>query len=169
MSQSPGKVIEEQVWNTLAETVKAANRCDADAYAQWITRWSRELPLQARHQCGLYLWYMMQYRIKDLLRREPTPADLHQLANNAYPQFREVLSKAEEIHLEEALRRALEFKPLEIRLTAGEFQLFGAAALGVLLSDPEHDMEAMRPSLEVWWSRNRERFASLGVSGAERP
>jgi hypothetical protein len=166
VGESSGNIANDPAWRALKQLIAVANRGDADGYAQLAMRWPEDVPLDAQRRAGAYLWCAVQYRVKELLRRDPSPVDLHLLAVEAYPRFREVLGNADEIHLEEVLRTSLEFQPLRVRLRPGEFLVFGSAALGALFADAERDMEAMRPSLEIWWERNQGRLASLGVSGA---
>jgi hypothetical protein len=104
--------------------------------------------------------------VRTILGRSATPKDLHELTVSAYPRFREILH-ADEVHLEETFRRAVELPPLRASLTPGEFFAFSSAALGVLLVNPAVELNAMRPGLASWLKENSERFHAEGLMDEE--
>ena len=167
-----GDGVNDEVWRRLREIVSAANRGDSRAHVLAFTTWPSELPLASQQRAGAYLLYLLYRQVKVILGRTPSPEDLHKLAASNYPRFHEVLV-ADEGQLEETFRRAFEFRPLRAPLTPAEFAVFSSVALGVLLANPEQDLEAMRPGLAAWLRRNQERFRAEGLmddgSGAVRP
>jgi hypothetical protein len=167
-----GDGVNDDVWRRLCEIVSAANRGDAKAHVLAFTTWPSELPLASQQRAGAYLLYLLYRQTKVILGRTPNPQDLHELAAGAYPRFHEVLI-ADEVQLEETFRTAFEFPPLRAPLSPAEFAVFSSVALGVLLTDPAAELEAMRPGMAAWLRRNQERFRAEGLlddpSGAEHP
>jgi hypothetical protein len=166
--------VNDDAWRRLREVVSAANRGDADAHALAILKWPSDVPLVTQQRIGAYLLYLLWRQVKVTLGRMPTPEDLHELTDRVYPKFREILSRADKILLEETFRRVFEFRPLlEAPLRPGDFGVFSSVALGVLLTNPAAELEAMRPGLAAWLRRNQARFRAEGLpyddADAERP
>jgi len=181
MDHSPGRIsgrgpyrdrLNEEVWSRLVEIVSAANRGDADAHFSAISKWPEELSLVGHQRAAVYLLYLLYRQVKTTIGRAPTQADLHELTSTVYPRFREILT-ADELLLEETFRAVFEFPPLRVTLKPGERVALSSVALGVLMVDPAREMEAMRPGMAGWLSRNQEKFRAEGMlddpSGAERP
>jgi hypothetical protein len=53
--------------------------------------------------------------------------------------------------------------PREREVTGGQFLVAGVTALGVLLRQPEVDLETARPDLAAWWQANLEKFRTQGI------
>ena len=123
------------------------------------------MPLAGQQQMGLYLWYLLQYRVIDELGRKASPEDLHELTLSVYPRFRELV-RGSEAQLEDTFRRAFEFSPLlSPPLTAADFMIFASVALGVLLVDPSAQLAAAHPHVAAWWHRHVQRFRTEGFAG----
>jgi hypothetical protein len=155
--------VNDDAWRRLSQIVIAANRGDADAHALAIMRWPAEVPLAVQQRVGVYLLYLLYRQVKVILGRQPTAEDLHELTGDIYPKFSEILSKADEILLEETLRRVFELPPLRAPLKPGDFGVFSSVALGVLMTNPEVDLETMLPGLASWLHRNQEKFRAEGL------
>jgi len=120
-------------------------------------------------QSGAYVWYLLRYRVAEILGRKPTAEDLHELAVSAYPQF-SVIIKGDVTLLEGTLRSVFELESAQQKLTGGKLVVLGFAALGALLDDPKTELDRMRPHLADWWRRHSAEFRAGGaVAGAERP
>jgi hypothetical protein len=153
---------DQELWQRLGKVIGAANRGDTRAHTAEFLLWAKEVPLARQQRAGLYLWYLLQYRITDTLRRRPTQQDLHEIALSAYPRFRQVVT-ADETLLEDVLRKVFEFPQLKTHIQAGQLAVLGSAVLGVLMDHPAADMEAARPHLIQWWQRNVKRFREQGL------
>ena len=160
----PNDGIDEVTWNRLRLLAKAASRQDANAYAE-IAIWAPPgFGLPGQHRTSAYLLYLLSFRVKEVLQtKQPTADQLHNLAEMTYPRLRAVLGRASETHLEETLRTAFEMPPLAAGISPGEFMVFAAAALGLLLDDPDEDLARIRPRLASWWNRNHESFVRQGL------
>jgi hypothetical protein len=155
--------IDEATWNRLRLLARAASREDAAAYAETMMWAPPDFGLSGQHRTGVYLLYLLGFRVKEVLQtNKPTADQLHDLAGLTYPRFRAVLDRADETHLEETLRTALEMPPLGKGISPGEFTVFAAAALGLLLDDPDIELAAIRHRLASWWERHRESFVRQG-------
>jgi hypothetical protein len=150
------------LWARLHTVVTSANRGDADSHALELLRWRDEVPLVSQQYAGVYLLYLLYRAVKETIARPPNQSDLRELAASTYPRFREIM-RADEVQLEDTFRRAFDLPPLRPPLTAAEFVLFSSVALGVLLLNPDKDLEVMRPGLVSWLDRNRARIRAAGL------
>jgi hypothetical protein len=147
-------------WDLLHESVTAAHRGDPEAHVAALRRLEREVPVDAK--AGIYLWYLLRYRIAALLGRRPTPHDLRELGGRIYPEFSKII-RCDQGQLEDMLLTAFEFASEDRKVKGGRAIVMGSAALGVLLEDPEAELAAMRPHLAEWWRRNADEFRDLGL------
>jgi hypothetical protein len=154
--------INEEAWLRLCEAVIAAHRFDGLGHAQALLRWRREVALPIQQRAGAYLLYLLWRHIKTLLGRKPSPEDLRELAISIYPRFRDQL-RGSEIQLDAVLRRAFGYTLPAAQVTPGEFMVFGSVALGLLLAEPQRELDLMRPGMASWWHKNKDRFREEGL------
>lgn len=152
----------DQAWRALSTAIIAASQLNANDHANLFRRWPGEASDEGRRAC-LYLWYLLRYRVAEILGRLPTPEDLRNLAVQLHPQFARLI-RGDESRLEATLRTLFETTTAEDHVRGGMFLILGTALLGVLLDDAEPQLAAMRPHLDDWWQRNAGRFGELGVS-----
>jgi hypothetical protein len=156
--------IDQPTWNRLQLAVTAAHRHDAAAYAATMKWAPPGFGLPGQHRTGIYVFYLLGYQVRQVLQTDkPTPQQLHQLAEDTYPSLQAILHLAPQAHLEETLRTVVEMPPLAARLRPGQTVVLAAAALGLLLGQPEHDLAAIRPHLASWWTRNHDSFPQQGL------
>lgn len=146
-------------WELLRQSVTAAHQGDADAHVAALHRLEEEAPIDAK--VGAYLWFLLRYRVADLLGRRPEERDLRELAMRFYPKFSKLI-RGDQRQLEDTLLTVFEFAPEDRKVKGGRAVVMGSAALGVLLDNPEADLIAMRPHLAKWWQRNVDEFRDLG-------
>jgi hypothetical protein len=126
-----------------------------------LLRYERDAPADAK--AGVYLWFLLRYRVAELLGRRPSPEDLHALAVRFGPEFAKLI-RGDQSRLEDTLLTVFELAADGRKVTGGDAVVMGSAALGVLLDDdPEAQLTAMRPDLADWWRRNADKFRDLGV------
>ena len=147
-------------WQILCEGVVASHDGDAAAAHIATDRLAAQVPFDS--QVSMYLWYLLRYRVADMLGRRPSAEDLREIAGRVYPRF-SVVIRGDGSVLENVLRTVFKLASKDEEVTAGRFVVAGMAALGVLLNDPVADMEAMRPHMADWWRRNLEKFRSQGI------
>ena len=158
--------LDEEVWARLMHIVRAANRADALAYAGEVVAWRQNFALPGQHRMGLYLMYLLSYRVKEVLRQnKPTDNDLHEIAVATYPRVQHILDRTNITQLEETVRIAFDRPPLQTGVTPGEFMIFAGALLGVLMTNPDEDLKEIRPRLAAWWQRHYRNFRSQGLIG----
>ncbi len=156
--------IDDVTWNRLRLLVMTAHRRDAQAYADTVQWQPAGFGLPGQHRTGLYLKYLLNYRVREGLQTsKPSAQQLHDFAEISFPRVREILGRARQVHLEEALRTAFEMPPLATGITPGEFMVFAGAALGLLLGEPDRELAAMRPHLASWWGRHHDSFVRQGM------
>ena len=151
--------IDEDAWQCLTLAVVAANRADLNGMAMHLHGFKSLADDQA-HDAGRYLWYLLRYRVVQLLRRRPTAEDLHELASRTYPRYRQVVRESV-ITLEDTLRFFFRLPPVGSQLPGGRLFASATTILGVLLDDPSADLVAIRPALAKWRSRD------VGTAGQE--
>lgn len=162
---SAGDGIDEVAWNRLRALVTAASRRDAVGYAQTALWQPPDFGLAGHHRTGIYLLYLLWSRAKEVLQTgKPTTEQLHDLAVRTYPALHQILDRAPQEHLEEALRLAFQMPALEGGIKPGEFGVLAAATLGLLLDDPEQYLATIRPRVASWWDRNHASFVRQGLT-----
>jgi hypothetical protein len=150
--------LDEDAWQCLTAAILAANREDGNGMAMHIRKFEALPDADDKADAASrYLWYLLRYRVVELLRRRPTAEDLHELASRTYPRYRQVVRESV-ITLEDTLRAYFRLPPIGSQLPAGRWFVSATATVGVLLDDPATDLEVIRPSLAEWRSR--------GIQGA---
>jgi hypothetical protein len=145
-------------WDVLYQSVAAAHRGDDEAHVAPLLRYEREVPHDGR--AGLYLWYLLRYRVAELLGRRPGQEDLHALAGCIYPAFAKLI-RGDRSQLEDTLLTVFGLAAEDRKVSGGRGVVMGSAALGVLLDDPESELAAMRPHLAQWRRANADEFRDL--------
>jgi hypothetical protein len=158
-SAPSGDGLDDAVWQILIKAVLAAHRGDAHAAQMATRRFATDLPIDGRP--GTYIWWLLRYRVAQLLGRQPSPDDLHEIASRAHSRFAAVIRDASV--LEDVLLTVWKLAPPEREVNSGRFLVAGTVALGVLLRDPAADLEAARPDLSAWWRENLDKFRSQGI------
>jgi hypothetical protein len=143
--------------------LSAVYRRDKEGIVGEVDTWPTELPLAGQQRSSMYLWFLLNYRIQEILQRRPSPSDLHDLALATVSKVRDILIRIDESKLEEVYRVVFEITPVGSGLDPGEFSAVGLVALGVLLTEPTEQLAAMRREMTDWWSRNYRRFQKLGL------
>ena len=162
-----GDGLDEGVWQMICDILVAAYHGDASAFIHATERLTQVLPLEGQRLAGAYLIYLLQYRVIDILGRSPTREDLQELAGRVSSKYARLL-QVEASLLEDTLRTTFKLASPETEVKGGRFAVSSSATLGVLLDDPQADLEVMRPHLAEWWRRNAEKFQNRGVSSVIR-
>ena len=156
--------LDEIAWGRLRIIVDAANREDADGYAEALLWQPPDFGLAGHHRTAAYLLYLLSFRVKEALQaNKPTEQQLHDLAVEIYPKLHEILENADQIRVEETLRIAFELPPVAGGVTPGDFGVFAGAVLGLLMDNPDQELAAVRPRLAGWWNRNHDSFLRQGL------
>jgi hypothetical protein len=155
----PADGLDHEVWRILSTFVGAAARGDVTAARDAIPHMERGLPNDG--QAGAYVWYLLRYRVVEILARRPSAEDLHDLAVTAWPRFAELVNADEHV-LEDIFRSVFKFETAG-EVTGAKLIVLGSAALGVLLDDPDAGLEVIRPHLVDWWRKNRRNFEEQGI------
>ena len=153
--------LDEEVWRQLTGIIAAGSIGDANELSRLWLQLERELSDHQRNLAGVYVWYLVEYCVHDVLQRQPTPGDLRDLATEAAPKFAKLI-RAGEVDLESTLRTVFRFAAPDQQVTGGRLYIAGSAAVSVLLSDPAA-LQAIRAPLSRWYSRNAAKLAGLGI------
>lgn len=149
-AEDNGHQLDEVRWRILCEAVAAAHEGNPRA-AQ--AAWNRlETEVQANGQAAAYLWYLLRYRIHNYFGRRPTEQDLARLAQQRHPLYARVL-RGDIGELENLLRSVTNMISEDRRITGGRFVVLSIVTLGILLDDPQSQLDQMKPDLVDWWQR----------------
>jgi hypothetical protein len=160
MSEAIADGLDEPTWGILCESTEAAHRGDARAHVAPLLRLEQVPPHDI--VVGFYLWYLLRYRVAEMLGGRPSPQDLHALAGRYCPHFSKLIH-GDQRQLEDTLMSVFAFADEDKRVRGADAVVMGSAALGVLLDDPAHELTAMRPYLAEWWLRNKADLESAGT------
>ena len=147
-------------WDALCQSMAAAHSGNAEAHLAPLLRYERAAPEDT--SAGIYLWFLLRYRVAELLGRRPGREDLQAVAERYYPQFAKLI-RGDKSQFEDTLLTVFSLAPEDRKVKGGDAVVMGSAALGVLLDDPEAELAAMRPHLAEWWQANAHEFRELGA------
>jgi hypothetical protein len=150
--------LDDGVWQILREAVVAVHSGNVRAAHSATNRFDTDVPVDGR--AGTYIWWLLRYRVAQLLGRRPTADDLRDIAAQAQDTFGTLIRDASV--LEDVLLTVWHLGPPEREVTAGRFLVAGVTALGVLLEHPA-DLEAVRPDLAAWWQENLAKFRAQAI------
>jgi hypothetical protein len=145
--------LDEEVWQRLADVLVAANRGDGNTFLKLLTRFDVGWSDHMRDEASIYLFYLLKYRVVEMLARRPETDDLHALAARIYESYARVAREPAST-LEDTLRAVFNMPPQGTPQSGARRFVSGAAAAGVLFSDPSTDLAAIRPHLAAWRSRD---------------
>lgn len=151
--------LDRRAWAVVWESAAAAHRGSARAHVAPLLRYEREAPRDV--MVGVYLWYLLRYRVAELIAARPDADDLHVLADRYYPTFSKLI-RGDKSQLADTLLTAFELAAEDRKVSGGNAVVLGSAALGVLLEHPEAELRAMRPHLAAWSERNAAYFREPG-------
>lgn len=155
--------LDEQIWELLRGFMAAVGRGDASGARSAIPRLEHDLPNDG--QAAAYIWYVLRYRVVEILGRKPASEDLHELATSTWPALAAIVHGDAQL-VEDVLRSVFKHAPAQDDITGAKLIVLGSVTLAVLLDDPSRDLEVIRPHLAEWWRRNLESFRSQGIIGA---
>jgi hypothetical protein len=160
-------VLDKEVWRRLEAIFAAGYRGDPDDFAGLWLSLEREVTDHQRGLAGVYVWYMLEYRVHDILQRRPTLEDLHEVASRGNAKFAKLI-KENETSLEDTLRTVFKFSSAKTQVTGGRLFVAGSAAVSVLLDDPDAQLSAMRAPLAGWYARHAAKLRELGPMAPPR-
>lgn len=140
-------VPDEARWDLLCRSVVAGHRRDGPVLREHVLSLVSHGQVEEGPRC--WLEWLAHYRVEQLLGRPASRGDLSQIAGYLEDLFREVCSG---VGLFEVLQIMWKTEPAPRERPAGIINLLvgEAAALGVLLKDPQAELDAARPALEAW-------------------
>lgn len=156
----PGDGLDEANWRILCGAVETIHGGSVDAAANATRRFDTDVSVDG--QAGMYIWYLLRYRLVDMLGHPPDANDIHDIAERFRPRFEKVI-RGDRNLLEDTLRTVVSLPSQGEQVSGGKFVALGVAALGVLLDNPDADLRAIRPHLAAWWRKNLEKFRARGV------
>jgi len=150
--------LDESIWQTICEAVSAVSRGDPAAAQAATDRFAIRVPFDS--QPTLYLWWLLRYRVANVLGRRPTADDLHEISQTARSEVLRIVRDPR--YVENTLLTVWKLASAEQEMESGRLLVGSVVALGVLLGDPDEDLEGARPHLAEWWRRNLEKVTADG-------
>jgi hypothetical protein len=145
--------LEEEVWQRLADVMTAANRGDGNTFLKLLKRFDAGWSDETRDEASIYLFYLVKYRVVEMLARRPGAEDLHELAVQTHPAYAKVVTEPAGT-LEDTLRAIFKLPPTGPQQSGARLFVSGVAAAGVLFNNPSADLAVIRPHLAEWRSRS---------------
>jgi hypothetical protein len=161
-----GDGLDEEIWRRLEAIVGAGLAGDADEFADLWQRLEREVTDHQRGLAGIYVWYIVEYRVHEILQRRPTPQDLQQLAGTANSRFATLIRQTE-ASLEDTLCTVFKFASGDRQVTGGRLLVAGSAAISVLFNDTAA-LQKVRAPLARWYAAHAAKFRELGSMAPPR-
>jgi hypothetical protein len=162
-----GDGLDNEVWRRLGAIIRAADIGDADEFAGLWQSLERELTDHQRGLAGVYVFYIVEYRVHDILQRRPGPADLHDLAVRASTRFERII-RPTEASLYDTLCTVFKFAPADRQVTGGRLLVVGSAAFAALTDGPSSELQAIRLPLARWYAAHAQKFRELGSMAPPR-
>lgn len=107
-----------------------------------------------------YLAYLLRASAALYLGHQPAPEDLRVLAETIHPQVAaSVRIDAEAV--ERTFLTAHELASPDQAIKGGDFVVFGCAAVGAMLTQPDADLERLKQSLARWASNHRSKLTEV--------
>jgi hypothetical protein len=140
----------------------AASRGDTLLWLVVAKHFDDGLAGDSKRESALYLWFILRFRVIELVGRRPAADDLHAMAQRAFPRYSGIL-RLPVGFLEDTLRAYLRIPPAGEQ-PAGSYLFLSAAAAGVLLEDPAAELISIRPRVARWRFRDGQ-----GTDDANQP
>jgi hypothetical protein len=166
---SGGDELDKHAWRLACAIATAASQVDPDGFYRALGSVQKILPDGSPRARWLfyYEWWMLRYKLFETLGVEPTNEAVHGLAESCYPRYAQLLTSGQR-RLESAFRASLEMEPIEEdKMLPGEFAVVGGAALGLLLREPQPELDSMRPILAGYVAKYEQKIRELlGLSSS---
>ena len=165
-----GDEIDRHAWRLACAIATAASQGDPDGFYRALGSVQKILPDGSPSERWLfyYEWWMLRYKLFETLGVDPTTEAVHGLAESCYPRYAQLMTSGQG-RLESAFRASLEMKPIpsEDKMLPGEFAVVGGAALGLLLREPQPELDSMRPILAGYVAKHEQKIRELlGLSSS---
>jgi hypothetical protein len=143
--------IADENWLDLKAEIIAAHDGNQAEFLAATTEFTSEHDLRGQRLAGLCAFYLLRHAVAEALGRRPEESDLRRLADDQKATFRRLLPNSDPDLLFATLATAYKL-PGVPPVTGGRFAVSSTAALGVLLNEPDADLDRMRPHLAEWLS-----------------
>jgi hypothetical protein len=124
--------LDDKIWELLRGFIATVGRGDASGARSAIPRLEHDLPNDG--QAAAYIWYLLRYRVVEILERKPASEDLHELATSTWPGFAAIVHGDEQL-VEDVLSSVFNHAPAEDEITEAvvpdQVRSTGADRIGV--------------------------------------
>jgi hypothetical protein len=142
--------LDERIWQWVCDLVAAAYHSDTVAFRLVGRSITKGLAHETTGAPGVYLLYLIQYRMAEILGHRPSEADIRELAERGQDRYLVLIKQ--KIRMADVLSTAWEMAPPDRTVAGVYFWIGGAVALAALLDDPPRpELAKMRPYLAEWY------------------
>jgi hypothetical protein len=145
--------LDQAVWDLLTAIMTASHHGDVGTVVTLFQDYEAAMSDGQRFAASAYTTYILRFLVIEPLQRRPTAQDLLELAERTYPRYSKIIREPIGA-LEDTLRAVFSMPRTENSLNGGRLFVSAVAAAGVLLNDPQADLELMRPRIAKWRRRD---------------
>jgi tetratricopeptide (TPR) repeat protein len=168
MEDKSGSALDEMVWSHIARLVQAAHVLSHSGYMDRVKEFARQ-DIPRQRVAWLYVWFILRHAVGEIIQgRIPSDEDLARISRDYMDPFRTLVGGGQPT-FEDLLRTAWLRDPRIKKLSFGEQVVFGCAAIGILLQDPEHTLDLVKPRLNEWWLENSDHYRRRGLIPDDPP
>jgi hypothetical protein len=160
-SLHPSIQIDEDVWLVVVAMTDAASRGDRESFLRINQQFLDALGVKGGRTAGLYLVFMLRYRMIELLGHRPSADELHVLTVRFYPSYAVLIRRGGSRGLERVFLTVFAMLGADDQIDRHDFWSMSVVALGVLLRDPAADLEPMRAGLLRWLNGDAAKTSAL--------
>lgn len=149
------------LWRDLNSVVGAAHRRDMRGYRSAVRRLSRKYSLEQQNLAGIWVQPLLTRAVIEAVGGIPSAEDIDRLCSVLWDDFRTVVGGGDPHLLHDAL--AYEFSDVELlgELAFRDYCIAGSVALGLLLADPNADLDRMKPWAQEWIDKRPDYVADM--------
>jgi tetratricopeptide (TPR) repeat protein len=168
MEKKSESALDQVVWSHIVKMVQAAHGLGRVGYIDQVNEFARyDTPRQ--RVAWLYVWFILRHTVGEVLQGgAPSDEDLERISRDYVNPFRALVGFGQPT-FEDLLRIAWLRDPGVKKLSFGEQVVFGCAAIGILLQNPEHTLDLVKPQLNEWWLENSDHYRRRGLIPDEPP
>jgi tetratricopeptide (TPR) repeat protein len=168
MENKSESALDQVVWSHIVRMVQAAHGLSHVGYMDRVNEFAKyDTPRQ--RVAWLYVWFILRQTVGEVIQgRIPSDEDLERISRDYMEPFRTLVGGGQPT-FEDLLRIAWLRDPRVKKLSFGEQVVFGCAAIGILLQNPEHTLSLVKPQLNEWWLENSEHYRRRGLIPDEPP
>jgi hypothetical protein len=168
MENKSESALDQVVWSHIVTMVQAAHGLSHAGYMDQVNEFARYGTPRQR-VAWPYVWFILRHTVGEVIQGgTPSDEDLERISRDYMDPFRTLVGVGQPT-FEDLLRIAWLRDPRVKKLSFGEQVVFGCAAIGILLQNPEHALGLVKPQLNEWWLGNSGHYRRRGLIPDDPP